>query len=106
LERGHDVAQCIDGNTTYDENCIRKGPTTFAGVEFRELREHCLDVLAASQAGEDVPETVDSGVIHEIAADGAEIVVAVKERVDGNHLGLRLSSERCEKGSLLLLVHL
>jgi hypothetical protein len=72
---------------------VRERPGLRTGVELGDLGIDRGDVGTAQEADEHVAKGVDPGVRHQVAADGAEVVVAVEEPLDGYERRLRLGRE-------------
>ena len=101
LKSADRIAQIIEGNGADDNYGVGEGPTSFAGIEFVNLCIDGLHVRAANKAGEYFAKGVDPGMVGEIAADRAEVIVAIEEGCDGEKLRFGLRSESAFRASHL-----
>lgn len=89
------VPQVLDWNVASNKNRVCEGPVVLAGIELRNLRVNCLNIRASKKAGQNISKEVHAGVLDEIAANRAKVVVAVEESLDVDNLRLSL---RCQLG--------
>src|SRR5262249_51958319 len=92
LKDANHAAQFLHRNRADNTNRVGKGPVILAGIMLRDLCVNRLNIPATKKASQNFSKAVHSGMLHEIAANRAKVVIAIEESLDVDNLWLRLRS--------------